>query len=241
VRVAALYDVHGNLPALEAVLAAVETEDVDRIVSGGDVLLGPFQSECLAALRGAGAVFVSGNCEREVLAAGGETTTWCRAQLTADELDFVSRWPQSVELDMDGLGAVVFCHASPRSDRENLTRTMPDSEIAAALAGVTADVVVGGHTHVQHDRRLRSGPRLVNAGSVGMPYQGESGAFWARLGTDVELIRTPYDVDAGLASLVSSGFPSAAEIYEESIRGTVSAESASAHFASKHQARLDGR
>jgi predicted phosphodiesterase len=235
VRVAALYDIHGNLPALEAVLAEVDSEGVQRIVVGGDVLWGPLQSECLAALRRRDAVFVSGNCERDVLTASDESSAWCRDQLTAGERDFVAGWPATVELDLDGLGRVVFCHATPRSDVENLTRSSPDADVIAALADVEADVVVGGHTHVQDDRRLGGGRRLVNAGSVGLPYQGEHGAFWALLGTDVELRRTPYAADAALESLAGSGFPSAVEIFDGPVRGTASAESATAFFAARRR------
>jgi predicted phosphodiesterase len=233
VRVAALYDVHGNLPALEAVLSEVERENVDTVVVGGDVLWGPFQSECLAALRSHDALFVAGNCEREVLAASDESSAWCRAQLEGDEIDFVSGWPATVELVVDGLGSAVFCHATPRSDDEILTRTTPEEDVAVALAGVDADVVVCGHTHVQYDRRVSGAPRVVNAGSVGLPYQGEPGAFWALVGEEVELRRTLYDVDAALASLASSGFPSAAEIFGDSLQGAASAESATAYFESK--------
>jgi len=234
-RVAALYDVHGNLAALEAVLAGVDAEDVDALVVGGDVLWGPFQSECLAALRSRDALFVAGNCEREVLAASDESSTWCRAQLAAGELDFVSGWPATVRLQLDGLGSAVFCHATPRSDDEILTRTTPEADVAAALSGVEADVVVCGHTHVQYDRRVSGAPRLVNAGSIGLPYQGEPGAFWALLGPGVELRRTTYDVDAALVSLASSGFLSSAEIFGESLRGAASAESATAYFESKRR------
>jgi predicted phosphodiesterase len=233
VRVAALYDVHGNLPAVDAVLAEIETERVDRIVVGGDVLWGAFQSECVAALRAFGALFVAGNCERDVLAAANDSSAWCREQLTADELDFVAGWPATVELEVDGLGIVVFCHATPRSDEEILTRTTRDADVADALSGVTADVVVCGHTHVQYDRQVPGGPRLVNAGSVGLPYQGEPGAFWALLDADVELRRTAYDVDAAVSSLATSGFPSATEIFGDSVRGLASAESATAYFESK--------
>jgi predicted phosphodiesterase len=235
VRVAALYDVHGNLPALDAVLGEVDREDVDAIVAGGDVLWGAFQSECIVALRNVGALFLAGNCEREVLGLSDVSSTWCRARLAADEIGFVSAWPATVELDVDGLGRVLFCHATPRSDDEILTRLTPDEEIADALAGTVADLVVCGHTHVQDDRSPRGAPRLVNAGSVGMPYQGERGAFWAVLGPTVELRRTTYDVNAALASLTSSGFPSAADIYGESLQGTVTAESATAYFESKRR------
>jgi predicted phosphodiesterase len=235
VRVAALYDVHGNLPALEAVLAEVENEDVDAIVSGGDVLWGPFQSECLTALRAVGAQFVAGNCEREVLVAADDSSLWCREQLAAREVATVASWAATVELDVDGLGRVLFCHATPRSDNEILTRITPDDEVEAALAGVAADVVVCGHTHVQQDRALPAAPRLVNAGSVGLPYQGEPGAFWAMLGADVELRRTQYDVESAYSMLASSGFPSAADIFDDSLRGAATAESATAFFESKRR------
>lgn len=207
VRVAALYDIHGNLPALEAVLAEVESEGVPRIVVGGDVLWGPFQSECLDALRRRDAVFVAGNCERDVLTASDESSVWCRDQLTAEDLDFVAGWPAKVELDLDGLGSVLFCHATPRSDTENLTRSTGDADVRKALADVDAHVVVGGHTHVQYVRQLSGGPRLVNAGSVGLPYQGEHCAFWALLGRDVELRRTPYAMDAALDCSRAPTFP----------------------------------
>jgi diadenosine tetraphosphatase ApaH/serine/threonine PP2A family protein phosphatase len=171
-----------------------------------------------------------------VLASVNDSSAWCRAQLTADELEFVSAWPLTAVLDLDGLGSTLFCHATPRSDTEILTRTTPEVDVAAALSGVDADVVICGHTHVQYDRRVAGAPRLVNAGSVGLPYQGEPGAFWALLGSEVELRRTPYHVDAALASLAASGFPSAAEIFGESLRGAASAESATAYFESKRVA-----
>jgi diadenosine tetraphosphatase ApaH/serine/threonine PP2A family protein phosphatase len=208
----------------------VEAANVDALVVGGGALWGPFQSECLAALRSRDARFVAGNCERDVLTAVDESSAWCRGQLSPDELEFVARWPATIELRLDGLGSTVFCHASPRSDTENLARTTSDAEVAAALSGVSADVVVCGHTHVQDDRRVPDGPRLVNAGSVGMPFQGEAGAFWALLDSEVELRRTAYDVEAALAWLEDSGFPDAAGIFGESVRGLASAESATAYF-----------
>jgi putative phosphoesterase len=189
-RVAALCDVHGNLPALEAVLAEVERESVDRIVSGGDLLSPPFASECLERLVGLGdrVVFLRGNADRE--AAGFE--------------DVVAGWPLTAELDVDGLGRVLFCHGSPRSDEEILTRVSPEVRVSAALAGFDADVVVGGHTHVQFDRTV-AGRRLVNAGSVGMSYEGRPGAFWALLGPDVELRRTDFDAAPMIAALEAIG------------------------------------
>ena len=184
-RVAALADVHGNLPALEAVLADVETARADLIVSCGDLIGGPRGQACLDKLSALGdrVRFVRGNADREV----------------AELADVVASWPATVELDVDGLGHVVFCHGSPRSDEEILTKLSPDERVATALADVDADVVVCGHTHVQFDRDVGD-VRLVNAGSVGMPYEGAHGAFWTLLGPEVELRRAEYDVEAAVAS-----------------------------------------
>ena len=126
-RVAALYDVHGNVPALEAVLTEVEREHVDLVVAGGDVLWGPQQSECIALLRGVGGSFVSGNCEREVLAARTEGAAWCHDRLTREERELVSTWPSTLAADVGDLGRVLFCHATPRSDEENLTDLTPEA------------------------------------------------------------------------------------------------------------------
>ncbi len=232
-RVAALYDVHGNLPALKAVLADVAREPIDAIVSGGDVVWGPFQAECLALLQSAGALFVAGNCEREVLSKADRRSRWCREQLEPCARKVLAAWTATIELEVDGVGRVVFCHATPRSDDEILTRRTPDVDVASACGGADADLVVCGHTHVQYDRQVTGCSRLVNAGSVGMPYQGETGAFWALIGRDVQLRRTEYDVEAALSALASSGFPSALESFGESLRGTASAESATAYFESK--------
>lgn len=234
-QVAALYDVHGNLPALEAVLAEVADEGIDVIVAGGDVLWGPFQSECVGLLRAHGALFVSGNCEREVLAAVDGSSEWCLESLSSTEREIVSTWPARIELDVEGAGRVLFCHATPRSDEEILTRLTSDADVSAALEGVDADVVVCGHTHVQQKRRVPGAPVLVNAGSVGLPYQGQPGAFWAILGPSVEFRRTEYDVEAALDALGDSAFPSAGEIFGESLRGTATAESATAFFESKRR------
>ena len=188
-RVAALYDIHGNLPALDAVLAEV---DADVIVVGGDVVMGLSPAETLERLRShPGDVrFIRGNADREVYdespgLAPPELLEYARARLSSEQLDFMRTWPLTVSI-----GRVLFCHATPRNDEEIFTRDSPDERWAEVLAGVDADVVVCGHTHVQFDRRIGD-IRLVNAGSVGMPYADEPGAYWALLdGTDVELRHT---------------------------------------------------
>jgi diadenosine tetraphosphatase ApaH/serine/threonine PP2A family protein phosphatase len=113
-----------------------------------------------------------------------------------------------LSLEVDGLGPTLFCHATPRSDEEIVTRLTPEAPFEEALAGVEERVVVAGHTHVRFDRRVGR-TRFVNAGSVGMPYEGEPGAYWALLGPDVEHRRTVYDLDAAAARFRESGFPDA--------------------------------
>ena len=105
-----------------------------------------------------------------------------------------------------------YCHGSPRDDDEILTKVSPDERFRAALAGVEERVVVGGHTHVQFERVV-DGIRFVNAGSVGMPYEGRPGAFWALLdGGAVELRCTPYAVDAAAAAIRTTTYPSAEQM-----------------------------
>jgi predicted phosphodiesterase len=231
-RIAALYDVHGNLPALEAVLAEVERVGVDAIVCGGDVVWGPMPSECLSLLRSAGALFVSGNCERTMLAGESERDRWCRARLSEEERAIVADWPLVLRRDVVGIGQVLFCHATPRSDEEIVTSRTPDAAAATAFRDPEAELVVGGHTHVQFDRRVAGAPRIVNAGSVGLAYEGDPAARWALLGPDVELLRTPYDAEAALVALHATGFPEVGDLFDDMLRGLTSAEEATAYFES---------
>ena len=200
-RVAALYDVHGNLPALEAVLADVEREAVDRIVFGGDVVAGPWPAETLERVLALGdrALVVRGNADREL-------DPWRRGRLDDERHAIVQAWPLTVTLDIEGLGRVLFCHASPRSDEEIITRISAESRVREILAGVDADVVVHGHVHVRYERRV-AGVRVVNPGSVGLPYEGRAGAYWALLGPAVEHRRSEYDVDGMVDAARALGFP----------------------------------
>lgn len=228
-RVAALYDVHGNLPALEAVLAELDDDPPDAIVAGGDVVWGPFPAECLELLRGRVTYFVAGNTERLTLARHDEQHAWVLDRLDEEQRSFVESWPATVELDVEGLGHVIFCHATPRSDEEILTRLTPADVVAEALAGVGADVIVCGHVHSRYERHV-GGLLLVNAGSVGMPYEGERGAYWTLLGPRVEPRRTEYDVEAAFERLVATGFERAAELFQSSLVAPASPDEVAAHF-----------
>ena len=215
--VAALYDLHGNLPALDAVLEEVRAEAVDAVLCGGDVVWGPLPGETLHRIEEAATHFVRGNADRHVAEGeGSEPTRWCAERLTQEERERLGAWSERVEFDIDGIGRVLFCHASPYDDEAGFTEATPEEIAAPLLEGVDADLVVCGHTHAQFDLRF-GGVRVVNAGSVGMPAEGRRGAFWALLGPAVELRRTDYDVDAALPLLLDSGFPAAQRLFSVSL------------------------
>jgi len=211
VRVAAISDIHGNLPALEAVLADVEREGFDLVVVVGDTVTGPFSAGVFDRVTSVPAVrFVRGNVERLVIEGADEHgRDWNqeRVRLGDDRLAAVASWPRTIELELDSLGRTLFCHSTASSEDPIYTRITPEDELLELFAGVEADVVVCGHTHIQYDRRLPSGLRLVNPGSVGMPYEGRRGAYWAALGPDVELCRSEYDVDAAVRAIEEQGAP----------------------------------
>lgn len=222
-RIAVLNDIHGNLRALEAVLSDVERWAPDRIVVGGDVAYGPFPRETLAQVLALGsrAVFVRGNTDRAMLESQSRPADdsglwaardrWCAARLTPELRTAIETWPLTATLEVDGLGPVLFVHATARSDEEIFTRDTPDARVLEIFAGVTPRLVVCGHTHVQFDR-TPGDLRLVNAGSVGMAYQGKPGiACWAALGPDVDLRQTIYDHHRAAVEIRASGFPEAEE------------------------------
>jgi putative phosphoesterase len=222
-RVAAIYDIHGNLPALEAVLDDIRRAEVDRVIVGGDVIPGPMPRECLAGLQDIGIPMqcIQGNGEREVLAAMAGTETgnlpepvrevmrWTAQQLEPGDERLLADWPATVRFEIPGLGDVLFCHATPRSDAEIFTRQTPDDRLARIVEGLDVAVVVCGHTHMQFDRAVGR-TRVVNAGSVGMPF-GDPGAYWLLLGPDVQLRHTRYDLAKAAERVRNTTYPQAAE------------------------------
>lgn len=228
-RVAALYDVHGNLPALEAVLREVDAAKVDVVVVGGDVFPGPMSGAALTALlaRDESVRFILGNGDRMVLelAAGAQTDpvpephrgalAWEASTLDPDHRRLMTEWPATLRVEIEGLGRVLFCHATPTSDTDVFTRLTPGDRLAALFEATGADVVVCGHTHMPFDRMIGR-VRVVNAGSVGMPFCGPGGD-WVRLGPGVEPRHIDYDLTAAAARVRASAYPLAVEFAERHV------------------------
>jgi putative phosphoesterase len=187
---AALYDIHGNLAALEAVLAQVP-EDATILV-GGDVVAGGEQpTETLERLRALGdrVLWLRGNADRELypgeegLAPPGALDA-TREALSEEQIEFLHGLPETQTVD-----DVLYCHASPRNDVDIFTERTPVDRIAFLFDGLDVGTVVCGHTHTQFEREVE-GIRVVNAGSVGMPYEAEPGAYWL---LDLVHRQTPYE------------------------------------------------
>jgi putative phosphoesterase len=219
-RVAALADVHGNAVALEAVLAELEHERPDLIVSCGDLTWGPLPLETVALLEPwrERLQCVGGNSERELVERkliDSDIAVWEHEQHDQPELaGYLERTQSTVTVEITGVGPTLFCHGSPRSDEECVTVETPAERVAEFTAGVRATCIVTAHTHMQYDRHVGQ-TRLLNPGSVGLPYEPEPGcAYWALLGPDVELRRTPYDLDAAIERLRAGGMPNFERIEE---------------------------
>jgi len=213
--VAVLSDVHGVLPALEAVLAEDDVGSADTIVLTGDIAAGPQPVEVLDRLVSLGerVVWVRGNADRELVShargIGGavpdEIVPWAAAQLRRDQVDLLASLPHPVTLQVNGFGSVLCCHGSPRDDDEVVLVDTRMSRWAEVLADLPDDVtmVVCGHTHMPF-ARLAHRRMVVNPGSVGMPY-GRAGAHWALLRDgDVSLRRSVFDVEAACAAVAAS-------------------------------------
>jgi predicted phosphodiesterase len=247
VRVAALYDIHGNLPALEAVLRDIRQAGADRVIVGGDLVPGPMPRETLRLLLDFDlpVQFILGNCDLTLLAqmaaaktgtvtywgttsgaplpeAAQEVYRWTVKQLQPDYEQIIASWPKTLQLEIGGLGEVLFCHSTPRSETEIFTRLTPEDRLLPVFRGLQASVVVCGHTHMQFDRMIGK-TRVVNAGSVGQPF-GEPGARWALLGPDVQLRHTTYDLVRAAKRIRDTQYPQAEEVVRNLLQPPSEAE-----------------
>jgi putative phosphoesterase len=233
---AALADIHGNVHALAAVLADARFADAERVIVLGDVIAGTFPAETFDRLVALGdrVRILRGNADRLVLEGSDDESRWVYERLGAERVSAVGGWPATFAIEVDQLGAVRCCHAIPSDDEEILMRITPEADLAAALEGTDESVVIGGHTHVQFERRVGRW-RFVNVGSVGRPYEGRPGAYWALLGPDVELLRTDYDVEAAAKAVLDSGQPRA-DVVAETLLRPPTAQEASAEFEAMRRA-----
>jgi putative phosphoesterase len=226
-RVAALYDIHGNLPALNAVLETMP--DVDLVVVGGDVVWGPWPQETMDRLRALPNVeFLVGNADRDVFerveGSWKVSNDWCADQLSDDHLTFLTTLPPTLSHD-----GVLYCHGSPRDENDQITLATPEDRIVGWCDGLDERTVVCGHTHGQFERDVGDF-HIVNAGSIGNPF-GDRGAYWAILDDAVTELRfTPYDVVATADAIRASGFPYA-DVMAKQIVNISSAEDAARFFS----------
>lgn len=219
-RIAVISDVHGNVMALDAVLAELEDHRPEAIVVGGDVVSGPYPVETLERLIALErAYFVRGNGDREVVEAfdsghpfdpeeqdpARKAGAWVAQRITRAQRDFLAGFDERVVLTVEGLGEVLFCHGSPESDEEIVTSLTPEPALRRMMSGFAPRLVVGGHTHVQFDRMI-DGIRVVNSGSIGMAYEGRPGVFWLALGPDVEFRHTNYDHRKAAEQILASDY-----------------------------------
>jgi len=219
-RVAALYDIHGNLPALEAVLHELRREGIDRLVIGGDVVPGPMSSESVDRVLNLGVPtdFVRGNGELAALAerAGSpsgvpepyrDVIRWSGESLTPEQADAIAGWPRTVLLRIAPLGDVLFCHATPRNENEIFTKLTREERLLEIFRGLDVAMVVCGHTHMQFDMMV-GGTRIVNPGSIGMPF-GAPGADYLLLGPGVDLRHISYDLEGAAGRIRQTAYPKA--------------------------------
>lgn len=235
-RIAALYDIHGNLPALEAAIAEVRAAAVDRIVIGGDVVPGPMPREAMDLVLGLDipTVCIRGNGDREVLAAmrGAESPElpepvrevirWTADQLGPRHARALESWAENAHLQPEAGRDVFFCHATARNDSDVFTRRTPAALVSPLFVGVAEGLVVCGHTHMQFDR-IVGALRIVNAGSVGMPF-GKPGAAWLLLDPEVRLRVTRYDLEAAADRIRATDYPQAATFAVDYVLTTPSEE-----------------
>jgi predicted phosphodiesterase len=232
-KIAILADIHGNLPALDAVLANINAEGIERIVCLGDVAtLGPQPREVIARVRALGCPVVMGNTDAILLALQRDESTmgddwsneafdqWCANQLTDDDLAYLRTFQPTISLSLGNDTTLLCYHGSPRSYDERITAETPDAALHEMLAVTPAQIYIGGHTHQQMLRRHRDA-LVLNPGTVGFvkdaiapatPIRNPSWAEYAVIAydggqLDVSLRRVPFDLDALFAALDASGIP----------------------------------
>lgn len=237
-RVAVIADVHGNAIALAEVLKEVLGAQPELLVFAGDLTWGPLPEETWAVIRHLhqpnaplNAIWIRGNADRHLLEAArmadkdqlGPREHWMLEAHSGEILNAIDDFIESVVVEVEELGRVRFCHGSPRSDEELITPETPATRMLAMSGAVEERVILSAHTHIQFDREI-AGLRSINPGSVGMPYEGKPGAYWALLGPGVDLRCTHYDLDETVRRYQASGDPLAEQLVDTLLEPPVPAQ-----------------
>lgn len=228
-RIASISDIHANPFALDAVLQDIKAHLVDLIVVCGDVIAGPLPGRTLALLQQLAipAQFILGNAENEYLRylsgkpIGGLSdhsdliTHWIATQLSDADQQWIHQWLTTWSIQIPPLGTLLFCHATPESDTDIVTRRTSDEKIAAHLIETPASVIICGHTHMQFERTVGT-TRWVNTGSVGMPF-GKVGADWLLIDDDIHFMHTDYDTQQAALAMQQTDYPDIQTFIEHNI------------------------
>ncbi len=237
-RIAIISDVHGNLTALEAVLADIDPETVDALICLGDLAFkGPQPAECIRRIRELGIPCLHGNTDVALVMAAGRkprrplpagfslpdplppSLAWPLAQLSDADVEYLAGLPFSHRLEADGQ-TVLFVHASPQDAMTGIAPTMGPDEIRPLLREEQADWIIAGHVHQAYAFRFE-GRWLANPGAVGFSLDGDGRAAYAVLDTArsrFELRRVAYDVDAAVAAARERGFYADPDRYGQALR-----------------------
>jgi predicted phosphodiesterase len=217
-RIGIFSDVHGNVVALEAVLAAIRQQAApDALFVAGDLaLFGPRPAEAIARLRVLdGARFVMGNTDKYLIddPAGDGEIDWARARLSVDDMNFIRGLPFEQRLEAAPGHELLVVHANPRDLEEPIKPGAADALIRPLLAGVTAEVIAFGHYHVPFVYTLDQWT-LVDVASAGMPRDGDQrGVYttltWERDAWRIEHHRVPFDIESVARDYVAVGYPEA--------------------------------
>jgi putative phosphoesterase len=219
-RIAAIYDIHGNISALEAVIDVISTKQVDTVVIGGDVVAGPFPRETLSLLQkiSVPTYYLLGNAESDVIRLilgqpsdgmsekANEVAGWVVDQLTSEQKDFLLTWTDSLQLTLAPRYRAYFCHGTPRSNTEIFTLVTPEERVKAIFRQTDASVYICGHTHMQFERTVEN-IHIVNAGSVGMPFGGTTADWLLIDGNEFEFVHTEYSLQSAVERMRTSGYP----------------------------------
>ena len=227
-RITIFGDIHGNLPALQAVLFDIEAHDLTPLYCLGDLVgYGTFPNEVIACIRERNIPTVMGNYDqgvgnssddcgcaytsKEAEALGKRSIAWTKQNTTADNKLFLTQLTSQIPLQLDGL-RVRLVHGSPRKINEYLYEYRPDSTLERLLDMAEADVLVCGHTHIPYHKILPSGRHVVNAGSVGKPKDGNPQACYIVLESidntlSVTFRRVPYDIELAAQAIEASDMP----------------------------------